>query len=297
MKNELTRSPEIIAAEINSIKAQTQKIMLQASIEIGRRLAEAKEAVGHGNWINWLQQSVAYSDRTAANLMRIFNEYGNGQERLFGQSNQQAFAELSYTQAIALLGIRDEDERAEFIKENNINDMSTRELEKAIKERDQAKKEAEQATKRAEKLSGDLLAEKEAKKTAENTVTSLEKQLAEAKPQDIEKINQLKKELADKKATIKDLNEKLNAPIEAAVVEKIPEETEQELFSLRKELETLKSTPAQEAATMEFRIHFESVKDDFNKLLDAVNKIECPETQEKYKNAVGKMLDAMKNTL
>ncbi|MDF2892513.1 MAG: hypothetical protein K0R80_2880, partial [Clostridia bacterium] len=42
------RSPELIAAEINNIKNQTRKMMLYNSIEIGRRLIEAKTLVAHG---------------------------------------------------------------------------------------------------------------------------------------------------------------------------------------------------------------------------------------------------------
>jgi len=309
------RSPEIIAAEINSIKAQTQKIMLQSSIEIGRRLAEAKAAVGHGNWTKWLKQSVDYSDRTAANLMRIFNEYGNGQEKLFGSSNQQAFAALNYTQAIALLGIHDEDERAEFVEKNDIDNMSTRELEKAVKERDQAKAEAEQAAKRAEKLSEDLQTEKAAKKVAEDTAfdllaekekltadkekesqraAELEKQLAEAKPEDKEKIKKLKKDLAEQKAKVKELNDRLAEPIKAAIVEKVPEATEEELKALHEQVEKLQAATGQEKAVLEFKTYFDIVKNDAEKLLGAIDKIENPEMKTKCRAAAGKVLDVIR---
>jgi len=295
------RSPEIIAAEINSIKSQTQKIMLQASIEIGRRLAEAKAAVGHGNWTKWLKQSVDYSDRTATNLMRIFNEYGNGQEKLFGQSNQQAFAELSYTQAIALLGIHDEDDRAEFIKENDVDSMSTRELQEAIKERDKEKAENE-------KLSKALEAEKTAKKTAENTAfdllaekekeskraEELEKQLAEAKPADKEKMKQLKKDLAEQKAKVKELNDRLAEPIEAAIVEKVPEATELELKALREQAGKLQAATGQEKAVLEFKTYFDIVQNDAEKLLGAIDKIENEEMKTKCRAAAGKVLDMIR---
>ena len=305
------RSPEIIAAEINSIKSQTQKIMLQSSIEIGRRLAEAKAAVGHGNWTKWLKQYVDYSDRTAANLMRIFNEYGNGQEKLFGQSNQQAFAELNYTQAIALLGIHDEDERAEFIEKNDIDNMSTRELQDAIKERDQAKAETE-------KLSKALEAEKTAKKTAEDTAfellaekekleadkekksqraAELEKQLAETKPGDAEKLKKLKKDLADQKAKVKELNDRLSEPITAAIVEKVPEATELELKALREQVGKLQAATGQEKAVLEFKTYFDIVQNDAEKLLAAIDKIESPEMKSKCRAAAGKVLDMIRGQI
>jgi len=66
--------------------------------------------VEHGQWGNWLKDSVDYSQSTANNLMRIFEEYGSNQIALFGNNaNSQALGNLSYTQAVALLGIPAED--------------------------------------------------------------------------------------------------------------------------------------------------------------------------------------------
>ena len=42
----LNRTPEVIAAEINSIKSQTKTMILCNSIEIGKRLVEAKRGDG-----------------------------------------------------------------------------------------------------------------------------------------------------------------------------------------------------------------------------------------------------------
>jgi hypothetical protein len=145
--NQITdRTPQLIAAEINSIKEQTRKMLLFNSIEIGRRLVEAKTMIGHGEWGEWLEKSVDYSQRTASNLMRIFEEYGSNQMGLFGNNaNSQAFANLSYTQAVALLGVA-KDEREQFIEDNDVPNMSTRELQQAIKE----KQELEEKLKAAE---------------------------------------------------------------------------------------------------------------------------------------------------
>ncbi|MGL5087096.1 MAG: DUF3102 domain-containing protein, partial [Clostridium sp.] len=46
--NELTvnRTPDLIAAEIRNIKEQTRKVVLYNSIEIGRKLTEAKSIIG-----------------------------------------------------------------------------------------------------------------------------------------------------------------------------------------------------------------------------------------------------------
>ena len=40
--------------------------------EIGGRLTEAKQIVGHGNWQAWLKSEFGWSDRTALGFMKIF---------------------------------------------------------------------------------------------------------------------------------------------------------------------------------------------------------------------------------
>jgi hypothetical protein len=139
------RTPDLIAAEINSIKSQTRTMVLCNSIEIGRCLVEGKSVIPHGEWGKWLEASVDYSQSTANNLMRIFDEYGANQLALFGaEAKSQALGSLSYTQAVAMLGVPAE-EREDFIKENDIDNMSTRELQQAIKDRDQIKEQLEKA--------------------------------------------------------------------------------------------------------------------------------------------------------
>ena len=152
----IDRTPEVIAIEINSIKEQTRKIMLFNSIEIGKRLAEAKIMLGHGEWGDWLEKSVDYSQRTASNLMRIFDEYGTSQISLFCDNNakSQALANLNYTQAVALMGIPQED-RESFIEKNDVNNLSTRELQQAIKEKQELEaklKEVEASWEKDKKL-------------------------------------------------------------------------------------------------------------------------------------------------
>ena len=73
--NEITnvRPIEVITAEIQFYKAQAGTSLL----EIGRRLIEAKEQLGHGDWLPWLHDKAEFSERTAQNLMRIAREYTN----------------------------------------------------------------------------------------------------------------------------------------------------------------------------------------------------------------------------
>ncbi len=159
MNNNITvRDIETVTTEIKTIRRQAQQVMLLSAIEIGRRLAEAKEMLPHGEWGKWLAESVDYSQSTADNLLRIYKEYGTQQESLFGNiSNSEAFTKLSYTQALALLAVPAE-EREKFAEANHVEDMSTRELQQAIRERDQARAESQKYFDDLEEVREDLRA-------------------------------------------------------------------------------------------------------------------------------------------
>ena len=66
------RSVNTITAEIIAISNQTRQMVVMSAIEIGKRLCEAKELVGHGEWGNYLKQEVNLSHRSANNCMMIF---------------------------------------------------------------------------------------------------------------------------------------------------------------------------------------------------------------------------------
>lgn len=318
-----------LAAEINTIKRQTQKIMMEAAVEIGRRLVEAKGAVGHGGWGLWLERNVDYSERTAQNLIRIFQEYGEGQQSLFGGSNPQAFADLNYTQAVALLGIKDPDERAEFVETHDVANMTSRELADAIKERDEAraaleaaKKESENRQKNIDALQKTLedkgrAAEKE-RQELQKTIDDLSQALKEAQETEggepdeetkkrIEEMEKekaaLKEKLEQKEKTIKHIQkerdeaEKQRQEIANAKIEQ-ESELMKELDDLRAQVARLvkESVKEQNAdpGKAAFSAYFNLSKNAFNGMLEAVGKIE--DEQEKYRAAMVKMLEAMIET-
>ncbi|MDR0905285.1 MAG: DUF3102 domain-containing protein [Oscillospiraceae bacterium] len=173
MTEELTREtkrtlPEL-GAEIRAIHQQTQKTLINASIEIGRRLSEAKTLCAHGDFMEWIKTETPYGQSTANNLIRIFEEYGAAQYTLFGaEAKSDTLGNLTYSQALKLLAVP-EDEREEFVAENRVEEMSTRELDKLIKERDEAKKAQKDAEKQRKKV------ETEAKNNADKLAAALKK--------------------------------------------------------------------------------------------------------------------------
>ena len=318
----IQRTPSLIAIEINSIKEQTRNMVLYSSIEIGRRLVEVKSMLEHGEWSAWLKDSVEYSQRTATNLMRIFDEYGANQISFFGDNaKRQAFANLSYSQAVALLGVP-EDARAKFIKDNDTENMSVRELQQAIKERDQAQKEKEELDLKLK------TAEKEVQEQSihYDNVSKAYKRIEETNKNHYKKAEQLRKELEETKKQLSEAqasgndeeagrlseslaktdNELANAyvkieelerqlkekPIETtATIEKIPDEVQKELDELRKKA----GQPGNDAA-IKFKLYFDELVSGFKALLGVLAEIP-DEDSDRYKKAVSELISKMSERL
>ncbi|WP_370222034.1 DUF3102 domain-containing protein [Cytobacillus sp.] len=276
--NELIRTPEVIATEINSIKGQTRAMVLHASAEIGRRLVEAKEMVSHGEWGDWLKNNIDYSQSTANNLMQLYREYGEDPSKIPTLGN------LSYTKALALLAVPEE-EREEFVAENDVENMSARELQKVIKEKQKLEKQLEK---------NELAAERERAKLAKS-IEKLEKQLGEAKEKesDDEKVKELQDHLLSAQEKVKKLESELRAkPIEAKAVEVLPEDVEKELAELRE-----KVAQQGDPSSLKFKLRFESLVSEFQSLLAVLGEISDSEEQQKYKGAVKGLIGKMEERL
>lgn len=260
-----TRSVDIIAAEIRSIDSQAREIVLRSAIEIGKRLIEVKALVPHGEWGDWLKENVEYSQSTANNFMRLADEYG---------SNSQTLENMSYTKALALLGVPTE-EREQLAAENE--DKSARELQQIVKE----KKQLEKQLKATEKERAAL--------------QELNEKLKEAQADfDEEEEARLKAEIQEARLRIKQLEEELKAkPIDVAVAEKIPEAVEKELEELRKKV----AQPGNDLA-VKFKYQFESLVGCFKDILSTLSEMQGDtELHEKYKKAVHTTINKMTERL
>lgn len=195
------KSPEVLAAEIRALTAS----MLANIIEIGRRMCQAKEILPHGQFGEWVKTKTGYSQSTANNFMKLFQEYGAPQESLFGaEVNSQTFGNLPYSKALALLAVPAED-REDFVRDNHVEEMSTRELQQAIKERDELRRQLDEEREAAEGA-GLKIADLEEKLEASSRETARQKRIAE----------QTKEELEALKA----------APVEVAIQAADPEEVQ-----------------------------------------------------------------------
>lgn len=181
---------------------EAKRVGGEAILTIGRGLIEAKALLSHGEWLPWLTERVEFSERQAQRLMRIAREY----------SNPTLVSDLGARKALQLLALP-ESEREDFLSETHqvngeekaVIDMTSRELEKAIRERDEARKAAEQAQ-------ADARAAQEARQVIEESLKEANSLMDRARMERMEsheRVTELEKQLAELKA----------APVDVAVME------------------------------------------------------------------------------
>lgn len=119
--------PELEAA-IGYYKRQTA----EGIIGIGAALNEAKEQLGHGEWLPWLEK-VQINARAAQNYMRVAREIAPG----------SAMAALPYTKALALLDAPQE--TREQLLDEGVDDKSAAEIRRLTKELENTKRNLQTA--------------------------------------------------------------------------------------------------------------------------------------------------------
>lgn len=323
---EIIRNPAMIAGEINLIKKQTREAVLAASVEIGRRLQEVKGMVGHGEWTQWLADNVQYSQSTADNLMRIASEFGDDQiDMISGRSKSQTFANLSYSQAVALFSLP-ESQREAFVEEHDMTQMSARDVQdeiKAIKERAAAlERERDEAVSMAKKSEADAA---DAIAKGAKAVTELDAERNRVK-EALSELNDEKKRAQDAIRENKDAKFKIKeAEVKAKEAQRKADDAEKELERVKAELEAAQAEPRQasiDAAVSEealeearekareeyaaklaaasdehvhaFKFAFEEWQQDFRKMLIELRAIKSEDVAGKLAGKVSEICDWMK---
>lgn len=174
----LQRDLATVTAEIRAYQDAARRMAINYSIEIGRRLVEAKQMVEHGEWSAYLRDELGFSQSTANNHMRMFEAYGAEQMTMTGAAlKNQAFADLSYTQALALLALPSEDEREQFVEQHDMDELSTRQLQAEIR------RQLDEAEERARVAETSMDAALIAQHNAEAKLEAAEKASSEAEQQ------------------------------------------------------------------------------------------------------------------
>lgn len=291
---EASREPDAVR-DIGTITTEILRLKQDAGnaiLSIGQRLIEAKAMLPHGEWMPWLTEQVEFSERTARNFMRLAREW----------TNRQALADLGAAKALTLLALPPE-ERERFMEENHVVDgeeksvidMTSRELEKAVKERDEALHAAEAARAAAEtadqsraKMEADMTALKQLHQAAQAGETQAREALAKAQAE-LKALREKPVEVAvevDQKAlqeARRETETRMQAKVDkAAEAQKKAEEqrkkAEEELAAVRQQLEAARQTERQAAISGDkdlalFELLFSQGNEAVNKLHGLLLKV------------------------
>lgn len=283
------RSIEVIENEILFFKAQASASLL----EIGRRLIEAKEQIPYGEWQKWLAEKVEFSERSAQRFMKIAEGY----------KDADTVSVLGTRKALALLAFEDS-EREEFIaekhevngEEKTVQEMTSAELEEAIRARKEAEDELAKA--KQEKLDAEIRADNFAKEAEKAKADANLAQVSGKKMAEDMKI--LKGNLKDQKAQAEkaaaeadelrqELDELRSRPIDVAVREPSEEEiaakaapqieaAKVEHAERIRELE--KQLALADPETAVFKMRFIAWQEAYDKMMDQLEKVAATDAEK-----------------
>ena len=326
------RDINTITAEIHTIQATVRRTALEGCIEIGRRLVEAKELLPHGEWGQYLKEEFDWSQDRAGQLMKLFREYGAEQQNIFGaELNSDTYRNLSFSQALKLIAIP-ESEREDFVKENDVGKLTTRELDELIKEHNRQLAAEQEKTRQAEAESREAHAALEelsdkyaalsavAREGQQGLDDALARGRAEGESAAAEKLAHLNTQVAEadkaakqaekqRKAAEKELA-KAKADAEAARQDlrqlkdnpQVPQET---MDKLRAQFSAAAQEAEARAAELEqrlktadptvavFNVHFDNIQREFSTMMTLIASAEA-ETGNKLRAAVAAVLDKFK---
>lgn len=292
------RTLPVIASEILQIEENACRVAMDAAIRIGERLVEAKEIAGHGNWAQWCEENLNYSQKKAERFMRIYEEYGDENSPYLKSTT---LSKLSISKALSLLDIP-KDEVENFAETHDIESLSVRELEEEIKMLKASNEDAEERALQAV-----------------NLASSFEKQLDELKASgaDPEKIAELETKLEKQKEKNKKLTEDLKAEKdskEKAIAEALDEKAvelqrqarqqqikeleaakhEKEELQERIEALTRKLENSSNENTLAFKLRVDQLQEVFSECMECIKVEVDPDTEQRMRTALGTVMDSLR---
>lgn len=291
------------------------QIAAEALVEFSKDLKQMRDSklylqLGLKSFDVYCEQAVHIGQRQAYKFIKALDEFG--EQKLIENAG------LGITKLAALATLCSED-REELMEQENVAQLSTRELEDKIAE---YKKKCEQLTlamesetidkedaaKKAERLHKEKVAletqlrqlEEENKALKDKPVETVAAELSEKDLLEIKskiaseleeeskkKIERIKAESADVNAKSKELQKKSEEKIKAL---------EQKISDLQASSKNNKSTPPPSENRELIKYHFNAIQTAFNSAAEMIGKLKDDE-KEQFKKATLKLLDGCKNAV
>lgn len=323
---DLTRkTTEDLTSEANALYAQAEAvagISLRLVAESGRRLSVIKTRVGHGEWEDWMERNLKFSAKKANRMMKLAEKLED-EDSLFSKTT--ALSDLGITRVWALLAAPEE-VAEEVMEKENVEEMTTRELEaelRKVKEENKALRDsndeireqfeeaksmkAELAEMRSKLKEAEEAAEKgkenpeaeEKRKAAEDALEKKKQELASLKAELKQKIEEARaKAKADaEKAKEKETQDAVEAAKKEAVAEAEKEKRRlaAELAEAKAESRRLEKTADPQVAA--FKVRADALQESFNKCLGCIDDEPDEERQKTMKVALKKLVGIMDGQL
>ena len=306
MENEIIKTTENTAeraALLDSRINANAKIIAESFVTIGRDFKAMRDEklyieLGCESFEDYCDKKTPIKQRQAYNFIKCYEKYGERLDELSG---------IGITK-LTLMSALDDEDREELIQSGDAENLSTRELEKRIKELQSqneqltlelgeiSKEESklEKMQNEMEKLQAELAAQKDIQAQKDERIKALESkpvEVAVEKPSK-EEIAKIEKAAADKaKSDVKKQHDK-----ELKILRNTIAETESAQKESLAEIERLKSENADLQSSAKkappssqkerVKFHIEECLRNFNAAMDAVNAL--PEDER------GKPMDALK---
>lgn len=154
--NELVNTDTKAMAVLDGLAVEAQMYSINARLNLfnlARVLSEARKLLPHGEWGNWVMENAGVEMRTAQQMIQSYERFGG----------MPALASLDRTKLYKMNALPPGTEEA-FMEQNDVAHMSTREVERAVKnfkaemqaEIDQERKARKSAEKRVEELEAEV---------------------------------------------------------------------------------------------------------------------------------------------
>ena len=304
-----------IEANVQYKQAESLAAMSMAMLaDVGRKIAEIKERIPHGEFENWCADNLVFSKRQAEQYMKLASKVDD-KNSIF--SKTQTFADIGISRVWALLAAPEE-VAAEVMETQDVTAMTVRELKEEISRLKREKEEAEDRADRAElSLAGpdeEELADarnaiehlNEKLETTEREFKEREEELEQSVKNSLDreseiqaKLDKAKKDLKKQKEKLKELEAAKDEEIQKRLTEAGAEieekaradaqkeaenalrEREAAIQSLEAQVSALEAEKAKlsDTALMEFKVYVDQLQDIYYKLNDMITE-ECLTNEE-----------------
>lgn len=301
------RTLPVIASEIKTIEEVVYRTTLEGVIQIGKRLEEAKEQVGHGSFSDWCKECLGYSQRQAQKYMEISSKYSDKNSPF---SNANISSHLSISKAYSLLALPEEEVES-FTEEHDIENLTVKQLEEEIKNlKEEKARELEEKTEEVQELKNTMLQLENEKANIPDT-EALEAELrqmrealeqAETEKEKLEKkVDKFKGKVdraeEEKEKAVKEVTDERDDAIKTAVNEAIEETykeaqraAEEEMAELRKQLNSA------DPALVKFKERFDRLQMCVASIKEAIEEVEDKQ-QENMKKALKTALSQIQEAI